>query len=141
MWKNTVQPCRPQMIIWRMRITCWIPNATNTHLEYVIRIAFPMQQWLPARASVLLKSTLSLLFVACYFKLILGTVMVAVKLGCCHALNHVHWKRFIYRLVRWGSYCGSGKTCVNMWLGSVWWPDGIYRRKNKAVNEVNLLPT
>jgi hypothetical protein len=24
----------------RMRIACWIPNATDTHLEYVILIAF-----------------------------------------------------------------------------------------------------
>jgi len=25
----------PQMAIWRMRITCWIPKATDTHSEYV----------------------------------------------------------------------------------------------------------
>jgi hypothetical protein len=35
-WKNNVQPDRPQMTIRRMRIACWIPNATNTHQEYVI---------------------------------------------------------------------------------------------------------
>jgi len=29
--KNIVQPGRPQMTIWRMRIVCWIPKATNTH--------------------------------------------------------------------------------------------------------------
>jgi hypothetical protein len=46
MWKNTVQPGRPQMTVLRMRIACWIPKATNTHSEYVIRIAFPLQQWL-----------------------------------------------------------------------------------------------
>jgi hypothetical protein len=53
MWKNTVEPDRPQMTIWRMRIACWIPKATNTHSEYVILIDFPMQQWLPERASML----------------------------------------------------------------------------------------
>jgi len=31
-------------IIRRMRIPCWIPKATNTHSEYVIFIAFPLQQ-------------------------------------------------------------------------------------------------
>ena len=36
-----------------MRIACWIPKATNTHLEYVIFIAFPLQQWLHERASLL----------------------------------------------------------------------------------------
>jgi len=30
MLKNLVQPDRPQMTIWHMRIACWIPKATNT---------------------------------------------------------------------------------------------------------------
>jgi len=29
MWKNIVQPDRPQMAIWRMRIACWITEATK----------------------------------------------------------------------------------------------------------------
>ena len=39
--KNIVEPERPQIAIWRLRIACWIPNATNTHSNYVILIAFP----------------------------------------------------------------------------------------------------
>ena len=31
MWKNIVEPTRPQMTILSMRIGCWIPKATNTH--------------------------------------------------------------------------------------------------------------
>jgi len=30
MWKNIWEACRPQMTVWRMRIACWIPKATNT---------------------------------------------------------------------------------------------------------------
>ena len=45
MWNNVAQPDRPQMTIWRIRISCWIPKTTNTHSEYVIVIAFPLQQW------------------------------------------------------------------------------------------------
>jgi len=30
--------------IRRMRFACWLPQATNTHSEYVILIAFPLQQ-------------------------------------------------------------------------------------------------
>jgi len=30
MWKTIVEAGRPLMTIWRMRIACWIPNATNT---------------------------------------------------------------------------------------------------------------
>ena len=32
-WKNVVEPGRPQTIIWRMRIACCIPKATNTNSE------------------------------------------------------------------------------------------------------------
>jgi hypothetical protein len=53
MWKNIVDPDRPHMTIWRMRIACCIPNATNTRSEYVILIAFPLQQWLRERVSLL----------------------------------------------------------------------------------------
>jgi hypothetical protein len=53
MWKSMVQPDRPQMTIWRMRIACWIKKATETHSEHVIIIAFTRQQWLRERASML----------------------------------------------------------------------------------------
>jgi hypothetical protein len=41
-----VQQGRLQMAIWRVRIACWIPKATNTPSEYVVLIAFTLQQWL-----------------------------------------------------------------------------------------------
>ena len=31
MWKNIVEPDKPQMTMRRMCIACWIPKATNTH--------------------------------------------------------------------------------------------------------------
>ena len=46
MWKNIIQPGRPQMTIWRIRIADWISKATNTHSEYELLVAFPIQQWL-----------------------------------------------------------------------------------------------
>jgi len=30
MWKNVVEPDRPQITIWRMPISRWVPKATNT---------------------------------------------------------------------------------------------------------------
>ena len=33
-----------------MRIACWIPEATDTHLGYEILVDFPLQQWLRERA-------------------------------------------------------------------------------------------
>jgi len=53
MWKNVVQLGRPQFTIWRIRFASWMPKATNTYLEHVIRIALPLQQCLHERSSVL----------------------------------------------------------------------------------------
>jgi hypothetical protein len=53
MWKNIVQPKRPQTAIGRMRTACWTPKAINTYSEYVMQIYFPLQQWLYERGSML----------------------------------------------------------------------------------------
>jgi hypothetical protein len=45
MWENIVQRCRPH--------GGWIPKATNTHSQYVIFTAFPLQLWLQERVSML----------------------------------------------------------------------------------------
>ena len=38
--KNTVQPDRPQMTIWHMRIACWVPKNTDIHSQYATLIVF-----------------------------------------------------------------------------------------------------
>jgi len=53
MWKNIVQPGRPQMTVRRMHIALYITKVTNTHSEYVILGAYPLQQRLHERASLL----------------------------------------------------------------------------------------
>ena len=54
MWKNTVkQQATDDNIIKRMRIACWITKTTNTHLEYALLTALPLQQWLVEGASEL----------------------------------------------------------------------------------------
>jgi hypothetical protein len=40
MGKNTVEPGRPQMTIWCMRIEYWISKTANTHSEYAITYYF-----------------------------------------------------------------------------------------------------
>ena len=57
-WKNFVERGRPQMTIWRMHITCWIPKATNAHSIYVVLITSPLRQWLHERA-LMLRNTYS----------------------------------------------------------------------------------
>jgi len=45
MCKNEVEPGRPQMKIWHMRIARWITKAKDTHLEYVTMTSFLLQKW------------------------------------------------------------------------------------------------
>jgi len=65
MWKILVERGRPQVTIRRMRIACRIPQATNTHSEYVIRIAFPLQQCLHERASLLRCTYIACIVIVC----------------------------------------------------------------------------
>jgi hypothetical protein len=58
-WKNIVRLDRPPKAIRYMCFACWIPKAKNIHSEYVILIAFTLQQWLHESAWVL-----TLLYVA-----------------------------------------------------------------------------
>jgi len=53
------------MTIWRMPIECWITKATDTHSQYVSRIAFSLQRWLHERTS-LLRYT----YFGCLFKIL-----------------------------------------------------------------------
>jgi hypothetical protein len=48
-----VEPGRPQMTIWRVHIAYWIHKATNTHRACAVLTAFPLQQWLHERTSML----------------------------------------------------------------------------------------
>ena len=77
-WKNTVELGRPRLTVWRMRIACCVPKATNTHSEYVILIAFPLQQWLHERASVLLYASIACL-VFSNFEECFDTVIKALR--------------------------------------------------------------
>ena len=80
MWENIVERGTAQMAVWRMRIACWIPKATNTHTEHVILIACPQQQWLHERTSML-RYTYSTLPVLQYV-----SVIPVCRRSCLHIL-------------------------------------------------------
>ena len=44
MWKNGLEPDKPQKPIWPMRIACWKLKAINTYSQYVILTALPQQK-------------------------------------------------------------------------------------------------
>jgi len=50
---GTVGQATDDNIMWRMRFACRTTKATNTHSEYVVLIAFALQQWSQKRASML----------------------------------------------------------------------------------------
>jgi hypothetical protein len=50
---GTARQTTADNIIWRMRFACWITKAADTHSEYVMLTAFPRQQYLRERASML----------------------------------------------------------------------------------------
>jgi hypothetical protein len=89
-WINIIDRGRPQMAIWRIRVACWIPKATNTHSEYVILIAFSQQ----VLALKPLHVTLNLYCVYCYFvcKTLLS-LLTPVTLPTSHNTaisHHIH---------------------------------------------------
>jgi len=51
------------MKIWLLPIAYWIPKATNTHSEYVLIIAFPLQQWLQECTTALHRTILPILYI------------------------------------------------------------------------------
>ena len=65
-WKNIVESDRVQKTIWRMRISCWIPKARNTHTGCVILGASLPQQWLHERASMLRYTYIASLVQCCF---------------------------------------------------------------------------
>jgi len=55
-------------IVRRMRSAFWAPKATNTQSEYVIPVAFPLQQWLKERSSMLRYTYIAhIVVISCYW--------------------------------------------------------------------------
>ena len=59
-----------------MRVACWITKGKNTHPEYVISIAFPLQQLLHERTS-LLRYT----YIACFVPPTKNTELIPMRFG------------------------------------------------------------
>ena len=105
-----------------MRIARWIPKATNTHSEYVILIAFPLQQRLHELASMLCYTyidclVMSILHNTCIYRAsAFQHAIIKVELGrndlsLCETLDnmlHTEW----YQL-QGGSNMTGTDLCVN----------------------------
>ena len=58
------------MTKWCMRTACWMLKATITHSQYVLLVAFPLQQWLHECAPML-RYTYTAYFVQVYIEVLL----------------------------------------------------------------------
>ena len=102
---NVEKYCKPRynmMKIRRMHIECWIPKATNTHSEYVIHIAFPLQLWLHERTSMSRYT-----YIAC---LVIFMILQRAEITLCW-----NWKRC--RTVNskvLDTGCVWGKMCIKL---------------------------
>ena len=72
LWNNVEKCCTARQgtgdnIIRGVCCACWICKTTKTHPEYVIFIAFPRQQWLNKRASILRDTHIACLVVYLFF--------------------------------------------------------------------------
>ena len=63
-------------IIRDMRFACWLTKATGKHSEYAVLTAFPQQQWLRVRASMLCLRKLPPLFLLKNRELVLHVAVV-----------------------------------------------------------------
>jgi len=114
MWKNTLEPDRPQMTIRRMRIAYFITNDANAHTEYVIFIAFPLQQWLHERSvmTTFIWTLLVLFFFNMYKYFALLPVVIVFIMSflcvsvCCYLLN------VAVLLCNWLLGCGANTIII-----------------------------
>jgi hypothetical protein len=116
MWRILYSRQTP-ITIWRMRISCWIPKATDTNSQYVQLTAFHYNSCTNAPPCYVL-STLAVLLVLSF----VGTLWaVDSKLWLnWNTVVDVYWlPRTVYRAVRMGGW------------GGVWW--GIGQLGGKSV--------
>ena len=83
-WKNMIERGRPQMTIWRMRVACWIPEATNTHAGCAIFIAFHCNSGWTNTPWCYVIRTLS-------FLLKIWQQMTQKQMGLCEGYITVRW--------------------------------------------------
>jgi len=94
MWKNIVQPDRPQMTIWHMRIACWIPKATDKHWKYVMPIAFSLQRCLHKRVSLSVLLNYMFIIICC-------NITVSLNCELCLSCPVTTWAVIIIPQIKW----------------------------------------
>ena len=74
-------------MIWRMPIACWIPEAINTHSEYVILIALQRQNCLCLNITFY-THCISSLFLVMYFPMYFNVIYIYIYMRVCVSLSN-----------------------------------------------------
>ena len=112
LWKNRLEPGRPQMKIWRMRIACWVPKPTNTRSEYALLIDFPLQHsWHEISSLLTLILTLPVLLKLIFNKQQMTSEVYALCLDAKSKYDTEHriclrciWSSLSFHAVCWAWY-------------------------------------
>ena len=95
------------MTILYVSIAHWIHRVTDTHTEYVTRIAFPLQKWLHELNSMLHYTHIACLFI---IRSPCKNDNTAIHLVCICSVNGQHMRQNICR--RATSYCSNRKIII-----------------------------
>ena len=129
MRKNEVEPNRPQMKRWRMRIACWLPNSTNTHSKHEMLIAFPLQERFHEHGLML-----------CYKYTACLVVITIIDFSYSFFQNISHYKNNsarYHRLIRVGFHIKYLVCHITPWPQSA---SELYRQSGRR-QSANLVPT
>jgi hypothetical protein len=80
-------------VIRRMHFACWLAKATDRHSQCVILIAFPRQQWLRERASVLRLRTVPVVSCPVWHQSAPHSTVFSFGLCVSHAESNSHCNR------------------------------------------------
>ena len=96
-------------IIRRMHIACCITTATDTHSEYVIFIAFPLQQWARARCQC---NIYACVYIACLANFLTKGIYrrnVGDVSSYCHRHHHHYYRHRRHHHQHWWNLYHNSK--------------------------------
>jgi len=93
LWGNvekhgTARQVTDEDITLRMHIACWITKTTNTHSEYVIFIALPLQRWSRERSWIII-------------------IIIIIIINCNWVVIWCNWLFYMYTKYEIGDRCST----------------------------------
>ena len=118
-----------------MRCACWIHKATDTHSEYVTLIAFPRQQWLCERASLLRYTYIACLIVCGLVRYIYIYIYIHELFLSLITPLAPRWMAGVsFRPISWRTKFSACLVYDSQWTQSTW---KLWRRNKCLLHRVS----